>query len=73
MQPKEIGSDKAVMEIVFKGSPEQFADAVMLKTFDGFGIEVAEVTEQMVFIHFIEKQAESLLENNLESEEKTGE
>jgi hypothetical protein len=73
MQPKEIGSDKAVMEIVFKGSPEQFADAVMLKTFDGFGIEVADVTEQMVFIHFIEKQAESLLENNLESEEKTGE
>jgi hypothetical protein len=73
MQPKEIGSDKAVMEIVFKGSPEQFADAVMLKTFDGFGIEVAEVTEQMVFIHFIEKQEESLLENNLESEEKTGE
>ncbi|MCP4721950.1 MAG: hypothetical protein GY860_21015 [Desulfobacteraceae bacterium] len=56
MQPKEIGTHKAVMEIVFKGSPEQFADAVMLKTFDGFGIEVGQVTEQMVSIGFIEKQ-----------------
>ena len=73
MQPKEIGSDKAVMEIVFKGSPEQFADAVMLKTFAGFGIEVAEVTEQMVFIRFIEKQEALLLKNNLDVEEKTGE
>lgn len=73
MQPKEIGSDKAVMEIVFKGSPEQFADAVMLKTFVGFGIEVAEVTDQMVFIRFIEKQDQLPRANNLGLEEKTGE
>lgn len=73
MQPKEIGTDKAVMEIVFKGSPEQFADAVMLKTFVGFGIEVAEVTDQMVFIRFIEKQREELPLNNLDIEEKIGE
>jgi hypothetical protein len=72
MQPREIGTDKAVMEIVFKGSPEQFADAVMLKTFVGFGIEVAEVTDQMVFIRFIEKQ-EQLPRNNLDIEEKIGE
>lgn len=72
MQPKEIGTDKAVMEIVFKGTPEQFADAVMLKTFVGFGIEVAEVTDQMIFIHFIEKQ-EQLPLNNLDIEEKIGE
>jgi hypothetical protein len=56
IQPKEIGSSSAVMEIVFKGSPEQFADALMLKTFDGFGIEIAGVTEHMIFIRFIEKQ-----------------
>jgi len=73
MQPKEIGSDKAVMEIVFKGSPEQFADAVMLKTFVGFGIEVAEVTDQMVFIHFIGKQDQLPRANNLGFEEKAGE
>ena len=73
MQPKEIGTDKAVMELVFKGSPEQFADAVMLKTFAGFGIELTEVTDQMVFIHFIEKREELPQANNLGIEEKRGE
>jgi len=73
MQPKEIGTDKAVMEIVFKGSPEQFADAVMLKTFDGFGIEVAEVTDQMVSIRFIEKQDGLPRADDSGIEEKTGE
>ncbi|OQY50422.1 MAG: hypothetical protein B6230_06325 [Desulfobacteraceae bacterium 4572_89] len=56
IQPKEIGSSSAVMEIVFKGNPEQFAHALMLKTFDGFGIEIADVTDQMIKIHFIEKR-----------------
>jgi len=63
IQPKEIGSSSAVMEIVFKGSPEQFAHALMLKTFDGFGIEIAEVTEQMVFIQFIEEK-EAILQGD---------
>lgn len=52
MQPKEIGSSHAVMEIVFKGSPQQFADAVLLKTFEGFGLEIVEVTEEQVKIRF---------------------
>jgi len=73
MQPKEIGTDKAVMEIVFKGSPEQFADAVMLKTFDDFGIEVAQVTEHMVSIGFIEKQDDLPRTDDPGPEEKTGE
>ncbi len=72
MQPREIGTDKAVMEIVFKGSPEQFADAVMLKTFVGFGIEVGDVTENMVSIRFIEKQDDLPLGDS-GVEEKTGE
>lgn len=55
MQPKEIGSTNAVMEIVFRGGSKQFADALMLKTFDGFGIEIVEVTDQMVSIRFIEQ------------------
>lgn len=54
MQPKEIGSANAVMEIVFRGGSKQFADALMLKTFDGFGIEIVEVTDQRVSIRFIE-------------------
>jgi len=56
MQPKEIGSSHAVMEIVFKGSPQQFADAVFLKTFEGFGLEIVEVTEEQVKIRFTENQ-----------------
>ncbi len=56
MQPKEIGSAHAVMEIVYKGSPEQFANAVLLKTFDGFGLELAEVTPEQVKIRFVENQ-----------------
>ncbi len=56
MQPKEIGSSHAVMEIVFKGSPQQFADAVFLKTFEGFGLEIVEVTEEQVRIRFTENQ-----------------
>lgn len=55
MQPKEIGSFNAVMEVVFKGGSKQFADALMLKTFDGFGIEIVEITDQTVSIRFIEQ------------------
>ena len=73
LQPREIGSDNAVMEIAFKGSPEQFADAVMLKTFVGFGIEVAEVTDQTVSIRFIEKKENLPRANDLGGEEIIGE
>lgn len=55
MQPKEMGSDYAVMEIFYKGSASQFADAVMLKTFDSFGLEFSDVTQTHVTITFIEK------------------
>ncbi len=54
MQPKEMGSDRAVMELVYKGSPSHFADSIMLKTFAGFGIEIAEVTDNLVTIQFID-------------------
>jgi len=73
IQPKEMGTDKAIMEIVFKGSPEQFADAVMLKTFAGFGIEVAQVTDQMVSIRFIEKQDDLPRADDSATVEKIGE
>lgn len=54
VQPREIGSDQAVMEMVYKGSPERFAHRVMLKTFDGFGIEIVELTDTLVRIRFID-------------------
>ncbi|MDA3788357.1 MAG: hypothetical protein PF503_07660 [Desulfobacula sp.] len=55
MQPKEMGSDYAVMQIFYKGQSSQFADAVMLKTFDSFGLEFSDITDNLVTITFIEK------------------
>jgi alpha-D-ribose 1-methylphosphonate 5-triphosphate synthase subunit PhnG len=52
--PREIGSDQAVLEMVYEGSTEQFARHIMRKTFDGFGIEIAELTETDVRIRFID-------------------
>ncbi len=54
IQPKEVGSGHAVMELLYKGSPAHFADSVMLKTFNGFGIEIVEVTDTFVNIRFID-------------------
>jgi len=55
MQPKEMGSNYAVMQIFYKGNSSQFADAVMLKTFDSFGLEFSDITDTLVTIKFIEK------------------
>lgn len=57
MQPKEVGSSSAVLEILYKGSPEQFANTVLLKTFAGFGLEIAEVSPELVSIRFVEKES----------------
>lgn len=54
VQPREIGSDQAVLEMVYKGRPEQFAHRIMLKTFDGFGVEIVELTDSRVTIRFID-------------------
>ncbi len=56
MQPKEVGSNNAVMEVFYKGSPSQFANTIALKTFDSFGLEILEITDTMVIIRFIEKE-----------------
>ena len=55
MQPKEMGSNYAIMQIFYKGNSYQFADAVMLKTFDSFGLEFSDITDNLVTITFIEK------------------
>ncbi len=52
---KEIGSSSALVQIQYKGSPSRFANAVMLKTFDSFGLEITEVTDNLVTIRFVEK------------------
>lgn len=72
MQPKEIGSSHAVMEIVFKGNPQQFADAVLLKTFEGFGLEIIEVTEEQVKIRFTENQDQAPTQEDITPEPAQG-
>jgi hypothetical protein len=64
MQPKELGTDYAVMEIFYKGKSSQFADAVMLKTFDSFGLEFSDITDTLVTIKFIEKNADPLIDDS---------
>lgn len=55
MQPKELGSNYAVMQIFYKGQSSQFANALMLKTFDTFGLEFSDISDSFVTIKFIEK------------------
>ena len=63
MLQKEIGSNSALVQILYKGPPSRFADAVMLKTFDAFGLEITEVTDEQVTLRFIEKEEVSGPEN----------
>ncbi len=67
MQPKEMGSSSAVLEVFYKGKPIQFADTVMLKTFDSFGLEIVDVTENLVTIKFIEKMEPSIFGDDPET------
>jgi len=55
MQPSEMGSNYAVMQIFYKGKPSQFADMLMLKTFGSFGLEISDVRDDFLNIRFIEK------------------
>ncbi|MBC2705547.1 hypothetical protein [Desulfobacula sp.] len=64
LQPKEMGTNYTVMQVFYKGKPSQFADAVMLKTFDSFGLEISDVIDDIVFIKFIEKEQPSLFDES---------
>lgn len=55
VKTKELGSDRAMVDIVFKGNAPALADLLMLKTFDSFGIEISEVTKASMVIRFITK------------------
>ncbi|WP_020587335.1 hypothetical protein [Desulfobacter curvatus] len=53
ISPRELGSSHAIMEVNYKGTPAQFANAVMLRTFEEFGIEVSVVSDEAVKIRFV--------------------
>ncbi len=73
MQPKEMGSNYALLEVFYKGRSSQFADAVMLKTFDTFGLEISDVTDNLVTIRFIEKEQPSGFDEISPAEAPAGE
>ena len=64
LQPKEMGTNYTVLQVFYKGKPSQFADAVMLKTFDSFGLEISDILDDIVFIKFIEKEQPSLFDES---------
>ena len=53
ISPRELGSSHAIMEVAYKGTPAQFANAVILRTFEEFGIEVSMVLDDAVKIRFV--------------------
>jgi len=69
MQPREMGTNYAVLQVFYKGKSSQFANAVMLKTFDSFGLEISDIVDDLVSIKFIEKDQSSLIDK---SQNKTG-
>ena len=53
ISPRELGSSHAIMEVSYKGTPAEFANAVMLRTFEEFGIDVSMVLDDAVKIKFV--------------------
>ena len=55
VQTKELGADQAVVSILFQGNAEKLAQALLLKTFDSFGIEIYNVKDRSFTIKFVSK------------------
>jgi hypothetical protein len=55
LQHREIASNHAVIQIFYKGRSSQFANTLMLKTFEDFGLEISDVRDNFINIRFIEK------------------
>ncbi len=73
MQPSEMGSNYAVMQIFYKGKSSQFADMLMLKTFNSFGLEISDVRDDFLNIRFIEKGQSFLFKEDSQKIETTKE
>ena len=55
VQTKELGADQAIVNILFKGNAEKLAQALLLKTFDSFGLEIYNVKDKSFTIKFVSK------------------
>jgi hypothetical protein len=50
---KEMSVDRAAMAVNYQGSSRSLADALLLKTFSGFGIDIFEVTPEVIRIRLV--------------------
>ncbi|MFO7753693.1 MAG: hypothetical protein R6V41_11305 [Desulfobacteraceae bacterium] len=55
IQTRELGTQEAVVDILFEGNAARLADALVLKTFDSFGIEIDDVKDRSLTIRFVPK------------------
>ena len=55
VQTRELGAEQAIVDISYRGDGNALANTLMLKTFDTFGLELSDVTEDALTIRFIPK------------------
>jgi hypothetical protein len=53
LKMKEMAADQAIMAVNYQGSARSLADALLLKTFSGFGVDIYDVTPQAISIRLI--------------------
>ena len=53
LKMREMSSDTAVMAVSYQGTARSLADALLLKTFEGFGLDIYEVTAEVVRIRLV--------------------
>jgi len=54
IQLKEMQSNEAVIVVDYRGDAKKLAEALMLKTFESFGISITEVLEQRLNVELIQ-------------------
>lgn len=55
LKMKEMSADRAAMAVNYQGSTRSLADALLLKTFKGFGIDIFDVTPETIRIRLVHK------------------
>jgi hypothetical protein len=53
LKMQEMSADQATMAVNYQGSTRSLADALLLKTFTGFGIDIYKVAEEAIHIRLV--------------------
>jgi hypothetical protein len=53
LKMQEMSADQAAMAVNYQGSTRSLADALLLKTFTGFGIDIYKVAEEAIHIRLV--------------------